>query len=160
MIFKNFRVDIIGDVDMEDLSADIYFKDQFVAMISQERGFENLEIELLLPKNPEFWSFSFTEFDEAIQYAKNCLWELCRLPENHNNVHNTGFDLDDTAILLKDNEDASSINRLAQDLLDDILTHPEGYSLPNKSGGYNYYKPDESGVFFYANGEFRGFIKP
>ena len=45
MISKNFRVDIVGDLDYEDLVADIYFKDQFVAMLTQFLIFQNLFLE-------------------------------------------------------------------------------------------------------------------
>lgn len=99
MIFKNFRVDIVGDLDMEDLSADIYFNGRFVAMLSQERGFENLEIELHPPKDTKFWVFNFAEFDEALQYAKNRLWELRKLPENPEDVYKPRFAKDEYALV-------------------------------------------------------------
>ena len=83
MISKNFRVDIVGDLDYEDLVADIYFKDQFVAMLTQEKGFEKLEIEIHPPKNQEKWLFKFSEFEEALQHAKLRLWKLRKLPEDH-----------------------------------------------------------------------------
>ena len=83
MMSTNFRVDISGDLDYEDLVADIYFKDQFVAMLSQEKGFENLEIEIHLPKNQEKWLFKFSEFENALQYAKQRLWDLRKLPESN-----------------------------------------------------------------------------
>ncbi len=84
MIFRKFRVDIVGDLDYEDLIADIYYENQFVAMLTQENGFENLEIEIHPPQNQKSWVFSFAEFDEAIQYAKNRLWELRKRPEENN----------------------------------------------------------------------------
>ena len=47
---SNFRVNILGDLEYEDLVADIYFNDESVAMLSQEKGFENLEIEIYSPQ--------------------------------------------------------------------------------------------------------------
>lgn len=82
MINKKFRIDIIGDLEQEDLSADIYFEDQIIAVLTQEFGFENMEIEIYPPKNQGFWRFKFSEFEDAIRYAKQRLWELRILPEN------------------------------------------------------------------------------
>jgi hypothetical protein len=86
MIFKNFRVNIVGDLAYEDLVADVKYKEQVVAMLTQERGYENLEIEIYPPEDPDqnFWVFNFAEFDEAIQYAKRRLWELRKLPKDEN----------------------------------------------------------------------------
>ena len=81
MMSENFRVDIVGDLDYEDLVADIYFKDQFVAMLIQEKGFKNLELEIHPPKNQEKWLFQFSEFEEVLRYAKQRLWELRKMPE-------------------------------------------------------------------------------
>lgn len=82
MDFKNFRVIFVSDVDYEDLVSDIYFENKKVAMLTQERGYENLEIEIYPPLNQEFWVFKFSEFEEAIQHAKRRLWELRKLPED------------------------------------------------------------------------------
>ena len=40
MINKKIRIDILGDLEYDDLVADIYFEDQIVAMLTQEFGFE------------------------------------------------------------------------------------------------------------------------
>ena len=82
MINADFRVNIFGDLEYEDLVADIYFKDEFVAMLSQENGFENLEIEIHLPKGKEKWTFKFADFDRVLQHAKQRLWDLRKLPED------------------------------------------------------------------------------
>ncbi|WP_098039220.1 hypothetical protein [Estrella lausannensis] len=81
MTDSQFRVDIVGYLEYKDLSADIYFKDQFVAEIEQEDGFENLRIRLYPPKDRECWEFSFDEFQNVIQKTKHRLWELRRQPE-------------------------------------------------------------------------------
>ncbi|WP_041941533.1 hypothetical protein [Waddlia chondrophila] len=77
----NFRIDISGDLEYEDLVADIYFKDEFVAMLTQEKGYENLEIDIYPPKFKEAWHFNYSEFEQALKYAKDRLWELRKLPE-------------------------------------------------------------------------------
>ncbi len=82
MINEKFRTDILGDLDYEDLVADIYFEDEILAVLTQEEGFENLRIRLYPPINKEFWDFRFDEFDEVIQFAKKRLWELRKIPED------------------------------------------------------------------------------
>ena len=78
---SKFRTLISSDLDYEDLCAEIYFEEQFVAMLTQEQGFENLEIEIHSPPNQKFWTFKFSEFEEAVQHAKCRLLELQKMPE-------------------------------------------------------------------------------
>ena len=78
MINKKFRIEIVGDIDYEDLVADIYFEDQFLLMLSQEKGFENMQIEINTKQNQKLLVFKLSEFEEAINFAKNRLWELRR----------------------------------------------------------------------------------
>ena len=82
MINKEFRTDIVGDLDYEDLIADIYFNDQILAVLSQEEGFQNLRIRICPPKNKEFWDFRFDEFVNVINHAKKRLWDLRKMPED------------------------------------------------------------------------------
>ena len=82
MISKKFRVDIVGDLEYEDLIADIYYDDEIVAMLSQETGFDNMEIEIYSPKKQATWQFKFSEFEDVIQFAKKRLWELRRADES------------------------------------------------------------------------------
>lgn len=78
---NRFRIDISSDLDYEDLIADIYFKDQILAIVSQEEGFQNMRIQIYSSPNDEFWDFRFDEFEEIIQKAKKRLWELRKTPE-------------------------------------------------------------------------------
>lgn len=82
MKYKNFQIVIFGDLEYERLVAEIYFKDEIVALLTQEHGYENLEIEIYPPENQNFWVFNFFEFQEAIQHAKRRLWEPPKLPED------------------------------------------------------------------------------
>lgn len=80
MLSKDFRIDIGSDIDYEDLVAIIYYKDQFVAQLSQEEGFAKLVIELpsaMNCKKPII--VQLQEFEEAIAHAKKRLWELRRV---------------------------------------------------------------------------------
>ena len=81
MIKSDFRVDVCSDLEYEDLIADIYFQDKFVAMITQEKGFKNLEIEIYAPKGQEKWLFKFSDFENVINHAKQRLWDLRKFPK-------------------------------------------------------------------------------
>lgn len=76
MMNEKFRTDIVGDLDYEDLIADIYFEDQILAVLTQEEGFENIRIRIYPPKDKEFWDFRLDEFQNVINRARNRLWEL------------------------------------------------------------------------------------
>ena len=78
---SNFRVDILGDLEYEDLVADIYFNDEPVAMLSQEKGFDNLEIEIYPCKSRDKWQFKYSEFEKVLQSAKQGLWELRKIDD-------------------------------------------------------------------------------
>jgi hypothetical protein len=80
---KRFRVTIGSDVNLEDLSGDLYFDDQIVCVLTQEEGFENLKLELFGPPpkgkpHGDKWTFPLREFEEALAKLKQRLWELRR----------------------------------------------------------------------------------
>lgn len=77
-----FRIVISSDEEYEDLCAEVYYEDQFVCILSQEKGFENLEIDIYSPKNRAYWNFQFSEFEKVINLAKEALWKMRKLPEN------------------------------------------------------------------------------
>ena len=75
---NKFKIIISSDLDYEELCAEIYFENQFVSIITQENGFENLMIEIYPPKEREAWVFNFSEFDKILKKAKQKLWEMRR----------------------------------------------------------------------------------
>lgn len=85
MIDKRFRIDIVGDLDYEDLIAEIYFENQILAVLTQELGFAQMQIELYPPLNQKFWLFKMSEYEEVIQYAKKRLWDLRKIPDDLEN---------------------------------------------------------------------------
>lgn len=74
----DFRISVGDDSEHEDLTAEIYFRDQFVAVVSQEDGLERAVVEIHARESGEPWSFSLQEFMEALNKAKQRLWELRR----------------------------------------------------------------------------------
>lgn len=76
MIEKKFEYSVGSDEEFEDLVADIGFNDNLVAILTQEKGFQNLRIRIYPPKNEMFWDFRFDEFENIVQQAKKRLEEL------------------------------------------------------------------------------------
>ncbi|MBL8707248.1 MAG: hypothetical protein JNM30_20510 [Rhodospirillales bacterium] len=76
----DFRISVGDDSEHEDLTAEIYFRDRFVAIVSQESGLEAADIELHACPTGEPWTFKFADFLDALGRAKQRLWELRRVP--------------------------------------------------------------------------------
>ena len=71
-----FTIDICSDVDYEDLIAEINYQGEFLALVSQESGYEFLDLAIHPRKSSEPWQFKLKDFEAAIQKAKTRLWEL------------------------------------------------------------------------------------
>lgn len=82
MTNKKFNIVMADDLDYEDLIAEIYYENEFVAMLTQEGGFEHLRILIYPPKLSASWDFPFNEFQEIIFLAQKGLKELRKIPED------------------------------------------------------------------------------
>lgn len=69
------------DLDCEDLIAEIYYENEFVALLTQEERFEHLRILIFPPKLTANWDFPLDEFEEIIFLAKKGLKELRKILE-------------------------------------------------------------------------------
>ncbi|MFN9367619.1 MAG: hypothetical protein ACK6CT_02470 [Planctomycetia bacterium] len=73
-----FRISV-GDDDLhEDLTAEIYFDEKFLALVSQENGLERAQVELQRCPDSDAWSFPLDAFLKVLEQAKHRLWELRR----------------------------------------------------------------------------------
>ena len=79
---SKFNIIISSDIDYNDLCAEIFFENQFVAILTQEEGFDNLEIQIHSPIKEKYWSFKFAEFEKALNSAKEILKEMQKSPED------------------------------------------------------------------------------
>ena len=70
---SNLQVEISSDLDFENLIANVLAEGEMVARISQEPGFDRLQIDIFPPLEAEKWEFSFEDFDKAIHLAKRRL---------------------------------------------------------------------------------------
>ena len=73
---SKFKIIMSSDIEYNELCAEIFFEDQFVAILTQEHGLENLEIEIHPPTHKKFWSFKFSEFETILKSAKESLWSM------------------------------------------------------------------------------------
>lgn len=78
---RKFKILISSDIEYDDLCAEIYYENQYVGMLTQEKGFENLEIEINPPKEQEKWVFKFSELMIVLEEAKETLWKMRKIPE-------------------------------------------------------------------------------
>jgi len=75
---NNFRVSVGDDPDYADLTAEIYYKETFLAMLTQDLGFEDLKLEIFSNPSGEPWCFRMDDFLAVIEHAKQRLWDLRR----------------------------------------------------------------------------------
>lgn len=85
MMHPDFRVSVGDDQEHEDLTAEIYFRDEFVAMISQEQGLDRADLCLYARNSGEPWSFKLKEFINILNEASERLWELRRVSNSQLN---------------------------------------------------------------------------
>lgn len=77
-----FRITVGSDIDYEDLVGDLYFDDQIVCILTQEEGFQAMQLQLFGPPVGRNWNFAFAEFEEALAALKKRMWELRRTDES------------------------------------------------------------------------------
>jgi hypothetical protein len=73
-----FRFTVGSEPEHEDLVGDLYFDDHIVCVLTQEGGFESMQIELHGPPEGGSWSFSLADFEAALGALKQRMWELRR----------------------------------------------------------------------------------
>ncbi len=78
---EKFVIKFCSDLDYEEMVADICYKNSRVAMITQENGIDNMEIEIFSPSPETSWTFSLIDFVETIQRARKSLIEMQKFPD-------------------------------------------------------------------------------
>ncbi len=75
---SRFRFTLGSEPEYEDLVGDLYFDDCIVCVLTQEGGFEAMQIELHAPPQGGTWTFTLADFEEALAALKKRMWELRR----------------------------------------------------------------------------------
>ena len=73
-----FRFTVGSEPEYEDLVGDLYFDDRIVCVLTQEGGFEAMQVEIHGPPEGSAWSFPLADFETAIGALKQRMWELRR----------------------------------------------------------------------------------
>jgi hypothetical protein len=79
---QDFEIIVSSDEDYEDLIAEILYQGEFVCLITQESGFEALDIEIHNRVCGQPWRFKLLAFMDTIAQAKKRLWELRKITPN------------------------------------------------------------------------------
>lgn len=78
---NSYKVIVCSDVNYEELIAEIYIDDNFIALLSQEEGDTKTKIEFF-SNGVEKLSVDLNIFEEALNYAKQRLGDMRKLPAN------------------------------------------------------------------------------
>lgn len=79
---NKFTVEICSDLDFEEMVAYISYENHTIAIITQEKGIDHIEIEIFSPQEPiKTWNFPLDDFFEVLVFAKKCLIKMQKLPE-------------------------------------------------------------------------------
>lgn len=73
-----FRITVGSEPDHEDLVGDIYFDNLIVCVLTQEAGFEVMQMEVFPPPGGGTWKFALRDFEQALAALKTRMWELRR----------------------------------------------------------------------------------
>ena len=75
---KRFRITVGSEDEYEDLVGDLYFDDAIVCVLTQEAGFDSMQIQLYAEPGGGKWTFALAEFEDALTALKKRMWELRR----------------------------------------------------------------------------------
>ncbi|MDB6081217.1 MAG: hypothetical protein JWO53_489 [Chlamydiia bacterium] len=81
MNFDRFKIIMSSDVGYDELCAEIFYEGQFVAIVTQEEGLENMRIEIAPSLDKKAWNFKFSEFEKVLNSARTALWEMRKIPD-------------------------------------------------------------------------------
>jgi hypothetical protein len=73
---SGIRVDLLFPDDYSDFIAEIYFDNNFLCLVSQEKGLDNLEIEFGNDQGRTTTTLPLEEFQTALSKSVNRLQEL------------------------------------------------------------------------------------
>ena len=77
-----FEISVGSEYEYDDLVGNLYFDGAPVCILTQENGFDAMEIQFLPPPSGGRWHFSLKDFEEALAALKKRMWELRRIETN------------------------------------------------------------------------------
>ena len=82
MTAPKVRLVALSDPDHDDLIAEVYLDDECLMIVSQEEGFDSLDVQLLPRPNGQHWDLKYDLLIDLLQKCRNRLWELRRNSSN------------------------------------------------------------------------------
>lgn len=77
---NKFRICICSDLDYEEMVADVCYEEDTVAMVTQEKGMDKMEIKISPPENEgNSWEFALDDYMAAIESAKQALIKMQKI---------------------------------------------------------------------------------
>lgn len=73
-----FRHTVGSEPEHDELVGDLYFDDRIVCVLTQDGGFDLMQIELHGPPQGATWSFPLADFEAALAALKSRMSELRR----------------------------------------------------------------------------------
>ena len=78
---ERFTMDFGEDSRYEDFTGEIKYDGEFCILVTQDEGFESLDVEIYPREDGQPWRFKMKELEWALNRARQRLWELRRRPE-------------------------------------------------------------------------------
>ena len=75
---SRFRITVGSEPDHEELVGDLYYDDQIVCVLTQEAGFDAMQIEFFGPPGRGACKFPLADFEEALNALQKRMSELRR----------------------------------------------------------------------------------
>jgi hypothetical protein len=76
MNYKEYFTVVADDCEHKDFYADINYRERYICTITQEEGFDKLEIEIHNGTDQEHLTLELDDFWEIIELCKKRLWDL------------------------------------------------------------------------------------
>ena len=68
-----------SDPDYDDLIAEVYLDDECLMIVSQDNGFDSMDVQLLPRRSSQHWDLKYDVLIDLLQKCRKRLWELRRV---------------------------------------------------------------------------------
>jgi hypothetical protein len=79
-MYDRFTMNFGEDDGYEDFTGEIKYDGEFCIVVSQDEGFESLDVEIYPRDDGQPWRFKMKELECALNRARQGLWERRRIP--------------------------------------------------------------------------------
>lgn len=139
---SKFEIDIVNYFDREELVAEICFDRNQWAEISPNKG--KMLVQFYAHPNKKCWEFSYEEAIKALEQAKDRLLKKSSQTES---------------LFPEPPTDVEQTNKLGQEILEQIISHPQAIIYANRFGGKDIFEPSGRGARFDGEENFLGFLQ-